>query len=549
MRDSTADERFVWWRHGVIYQIYPLSFMDSNGDGMGDLPGIIQQLDYLQELGVDAVWLSPIFRSPMKDFGYDVSDHTDVDPIFGDLATFDILLSEAHKRGLRVVLDYVPNHTSDQHPWFIESRKSKDGPKRDWYLWRDAKPDGSEPNNWVSHFGGKAWEWDDSRRHYYLHLFLKEQPDLNWRNPDVVSAMHGVMRFWMDRGVDGFRVDAVMYSIKHPDFPDNPPLYASSRYDEIGMSQEPVYTMNQPGIHDLIRSFRRICDSYDGDRVLIGETWFFDPSELVKAYGEELDEFDVPFNFTSTLLPWNADEMRASFESYYAALPKGALPNFVFGNHDIHRLATRFGSDKVRSAGMLLLTLWGIPTMYYGDEIGMHDVDVPPEAQRDVVMPDEALRRDPERTPMQWDSSPNAGFSPAGAEPWLPVAADYEAVNVEAQRSDPTSHLSFYRSLLKLRRDTPALHRGSLKFVEGLPAGVLSYVRSADGKDVLVIINFESAPVTLDVSHLAGSGAMLLSSEPGRPAEVDLGELAVGPNESLLLDLADVSSPVITSPV
>ncbi len=543
MEDTRADERLVWWRHGVIYQIYPRSFMDTNGDGIGDLRGVIQRLDYLEELGVDAIWLSPIYRSPMKDFGYDVSNHTDIDPVFGDLETFDLLLAEAHKRHLRVILDYVPNHTSDQHPWFIESRKSNDGPKQDWYLWRDAKPDGSEPNNWVSHFGGKAWEWDDSRQQYYLHLFLKEQPDLNWRNPDVVGAMHGVMRFWFDRGIDGFRVDAVMYSIKHPDFPDNPPLYESSRYAEIGMSQEPVYTMNQPGIHDLIRDFRRICDSYEGDRVMIGETWFFDPSDLVKAYGANLDEFDLPFNFTSALLPWDAEEMRAAIESYYSALPKGALPNFVFGNHDIHRLATRFGHDNIRSAGMLLLTLWGAPTMYYGDEIGMRDVDVPPELTRDVVMPDEDLRRDPERTPMQWDSTPNAGFSPAGAEPWLPVASDYEAVNVEAQQADPASHLSFYRSLLKLRRDTPALHGGSFKFVDGLPTGVLGYTRSATGQHLLVIINFESEPVTLNLAELARSAKVLLSSQLTRHAEVDIGSLAVEPHESLLLELPDSSTP------
>ncbi|MFQ5710053.1 MAG: alpha-amylase family glycosyl hydrolase, partial [bacterium] len=479
--------------------------MDSNGDGVGDLQGIIERLDYVAQLGVDAIWISPIFASPMVDFGYDVSDHQAIHPMFGDMATFDRLLAAAHARNLRLVLDYVPNHTSDQHPWFIESRSSVDNPKRDWYIWKDAKPDGSPPNNWESIFGGPAWEWDEKTQQYYLHSFLKEQPDLNWRHPEVVEAMHDVLRFWLDKGVDGFRMDAVMCCVKHADFPDNPPIRDDSPLKPFGLNLEPVYSMNQPEIHEIVRGFRSLFDRYQGERVMIGETWVFEPTELVKYYGKNLDEFHIPFNFMSTILPWDAAQMKETIAAYYAVVPPGATANFVFGNHDVHRLATRFGPENHRSVGLLLLTLSGIPTLYYADELGMEDVQVPVERRQDpwgnhASNPHDG--RDPARTPMQWDASPNAGFAPPGVETWLPIAKNHPEVNVAAQQGDPTSTLNFYKTLLKLRRQMPALRRGDFAFVEQVPTEIMAYVRSLEGQRVLVVINFEGNEHALDLSSL-----------------------------------------------
>lgn len=533
-------QEFIWWKHGVFYQIYPRSFMDTCGDGIGDLQGIIERLDYVAELGVDAIWISPIFDSPMLDYGYDVSDHKAIHPMFGDLATFERLLAAAHERNLCVVLDYVPNHTSDQHPWFIESRSSHDNPKRDWYIWKDAKPDGSPPNNWEAIFGGSAWQWDESTNQYYLHSFLKEQPDLNWRHPEVVEAMHDVLRFWLDMGVDGFRMDAIMCCIKHADFPDNPPIRENSPLKPFGFGLEPAFTMNQPKVHEMVRGLRSVLDGYEGERVMIGETWVFELAELMKYYGKNLDEFHIPFNFLSMMMPWKAKEMKQFVSAYYAAMPEGASPNFVFGSHDIHRLATRFGPENHRSAGMLLLTLWGIPTMYYADELGIEDVDVPIARRQDPWgnnTPGLDLGRDPERTPMQWDASPNAGFSPPAVETWLPVAKNYREVNVAVQQRDPTSTLNFYKTLLKLRREMPALHRGDFRFVEEVPSDIMAYVRSTVGQRVLVTINFEGNEHTLDLSSLSNSGKVLLSSQFTEFDRIVLSEILLKPHESLLIHL------------
>ncbi len=366
-----------WWRNAVFYQIYPRSFMDSNGDGVGDLQGILDRLDYLVKLGVDAVWISPIFPSPMADFGYDVADYTGIDPIFGDMETFDRLLSEAHRGGLRIVLDYVPNHSSIEHPWFIESRSSRENPKRDWYIWKDPLPDGSPPNNWEAVVGGSAWNWDDNRGQYYLAQFIKDEPDLNWLNPEVVSAMEDVLHFWLRKGVDGFRMDMLPHLVEHPDFPDNPPIPADHPFRSIGLTLEQVHTVDQPETHAIVRRFRKIFESYEGDRVIIGETPLFDMAKLASCYGQNLDEVHIPFNFKLLLTGWNAGKMKAVLEEYYAAIPEGAVPSIVFGNHDFARIATRFGRQNLRSAAVLLLTLWGVPTMYYGDEIGMENGDYP----------------------------------------------------------------------------------------------------------------------------------------------------------------------------
>jgi len=406
--------------------------MDSNGDGVGDLAGISGKLDYLQWLGVDALWISPIFPSPMADFGYDISDYIDIDPLFGTLAEFDALLAEAHRRGLKVLLDYVPNHTSDRHPWFIEARAGRLSPKRDWYIWRDPAPDGGPPNNWRSNFGGSAWQWDEDSGQYYYHAFLKEQPDLNWRNPQVRAAMLEVLRFWLERGVDGFRVDVMHHIIKDSEFRDNPPnpdyRPGMSPYRELLAT----YSTDRPEVHEIVEQMRRVVEDYD-DRMLVGEIYL--PVErLVTYYGASGNGAHLPFNFQLISLPWDARAISAAMERYYALLPGNAWPNWVLGNHDKPRIASRIGAAQARVAAMLLLTLRGTPTLYYGDEIGMEDVPISATQVRDPYeknVPGLGLGRDPERTPMQWDASPHAGFS--RADPWLPVGTSYRSVNVAAQ--------------------------------------------------------------------------------------------------------------------
>ncbi len=538
-----GDQNHVWWKHGVVYQIYPRSFMDSNGDGIGDLQGIIDRLDYLASLGIDAIWLSPIFPSPMADFGYDVSDYTGIHPDFGSLETFDQLVAEANKRGLRIILDYVPNHSSDRHPWFIESRSSRDNPKADWYYWRDPKPDGGPPNNWASAFGGPAWEWNDTRQQYYLHTFLKEQADLNWQNPDVEKTMLDVIRFWMDRGVSGLRIDVIFYILKHPDMLDNPVIYSNTHGRNMGDydNQQHIYDCDWPDQRQaFLQKLRAVFDEYE-ERAVIGETYFMDPAKLVPYYGENLNGLHVPFNFMMIHLPWNAAAFRETIQRYYDALPKGAWPNFVIGSHDEHRFATRYGPENARTAQMLLLTLWGTPTMYYGDEIGMEDVTIPPERIQDpweLQVPGLGLGRDPERTPMQWDDSDNAGFAAAGVETWLPVGENYRQVNAAAEEPDPASHLNFTRRLLKLRRDLPVLHReGTFTFLDDLPDDVLAYTRQHDGDRALIMLNYSDQHHTLDLSTLGTGGEILINTTAERSGPVDLAALELSPHEGLLVKI------------
>ena len=373
----------LWWQTGVIYQIYPRSFQDTNGDGIGDLKGIERRLDYLIGLGVDAIWISPIYPSPMADFGYDVADYCGVDSRFGALADFDNLLVQAHARGLKILLDFVPNHTSDRHPWFVESRSSRDNPKRDWYIWRDPAPDGGPPNNWISDFGGSAWEWDEATGQYYYHAFLKEQADLNWRNPAVQSAMYDVMRFWFDRGVDGFRIDVLWHMVKAADFPDNPPnpAYQPAMSDMHRVLQ--LHSTDQPEVHGIAADMRAIADSYSaegrGERVLIGEI-YLPVDRLMHYYGRERAGVHLPFNFQLVDAPWEARSLATLIADYEAALPPGCWPNWVLGNHDRPRVAAKRGQAQARVAAMLLLTLRGTPTLYYGDELGLSDVAIPPDA-------------------------------------------------------------------------------------------------------------------------------------------------------------------------
>lgn len=540
---NNASSNYLWWQKGVIYQIYPRSYQDSNGDGIGDLPGITQRLDYLSEtLGVDVVWLSPIYPSPMHDFGYDVADYCNIHPLFGDMADFDRLLKETHRRGLKLILDLVPNHTSDEHPWFLESRSSRDNPKRDWYIWRDPAPDSGPPNNWLSHFGGPAWTFDEHTGQYYMHQFVKQQPELNYRNPDVVKAMLDIMRFWLDRGVDGFRVDVIGLMMKDPLFRDEP---LDPNWDGVlPFNQlQHIYTANMPEVHDLIREMRKVLDSYD-DRMMVGETYV--PNDvLIRYYGSpDQRECHLPFNFQLILAPWKAALVRRMVDDYDAILPPDAWPNWVLGNHDQHRIATRVGPDQARVANMLLLTLRGTPTCYYGDELGMQNVPIPPEKVQDppaVNQPEIAhiVGRDPERTPMQWDASPNAGFAaPNVKELWLPLASSYKEVNVASQLNDPQSMLNFYRKLLALRKATPALQWGSYRSLE--PQSVeaqencFGFERRTADQRVLVALNFSAQEQKLSLPELA-TGRIVLSTTLDREGEVNLADFALRANEGCII--------------
>jgi alpha-glucosidase len=502
---------YKWWQTGIIYQIYPRSFQDSNGDGVGDLKGIIQRLDYLKWLGVTAVWISPIYPSPMKDYGYDISDYTGIHPLFGTMEDFDELLKEAHGRGIKLILDLVPNHTSDQHPWFLESRSSRDNPKRDWYIWRDAREDGSPPNNWLSVFGGPGWEWDQATGQYYYHAFLKEQPDLNWRNPAVQEAMLDVMRFWLDKGVDGFRVDVMWHMIKDEQLRDNPtnPDYEThmATYEQL----LPVYSTDQPEVHDIVKKMRGVLDSYS-DRMMIGEI-YLPIHKLVTYYGANNSGAHLPFNFMLLSLPWEAHRIGSAIGEYEAALPIKGWPNWVLGNHDQPRITSRIGLQQARVAGMLLLTLRGTPTIYYAEELGMRDVPIPFNEVQDpqgLNMPDKNLSRDPARTPMQWDDSQHAGFTTG--KPWLRLSSTWKRVNVNYEKRDPYSQLNFYHRLIELRQSEPSLMYGDYKPVLSNHQA-LAYIRSCEGhKSFLIVLNLSHRPCYLRIQHMEVKGKVLIST-------------------------------------
>jgi len=530
-----------WWQTGVVYQVYPRSFADADGDGTGDLRGITGRLDYLAWLGVDAIWISPFYPSPMADFGYDVADYTAVDPLFGTMDDFDQLLAAAHDRGIRVIVDYVPNHTSDQHPWFVESRSSRDNPKADWYVWRDAKPDGGLPNNWISMFAGPTWEWDASREQYYLHIFLPEQPDLNWRNPEVRSAMFDVARFWLDRGVDGFRIDVAPMVMKDPELRDNPPNpHPGREHSRLGswLTQLHVNDHNHPDMHELYRSFRALLESYPGDRVTIGELHHPDFDRWAAYYGERQDEIHVPFNFHVIHSPWTAEAIRRAVEGVEGALPAGAWASWVLGNHDQPRFASpwRAGRDQARVGMLLLLTLRGTPTIYYGEEIGMVDVPVAHEDARDPLEAREPGRgRDGCRSPMQWDASPNAGFTTPDATPWLPLAPDADRVNVAAQAEDPDSLLTLTRDLLGLRREHPVLLRGDFERFGPTPDGTFAFRRLGPEGTINVVLNFSGEARTVPDG---GPGRVLIGTHRDRDGETVERALELRPSEAVVVEIS-----------
>jgi alpha-glucosidase len=533
---------YAWWQSGVIYQVYPRSFQDSNRDGVGDLPGILARLNHLVALGVDAVWISPIYPSPMADFGYDVADYTGIDPAFGTLADFDRLVAAAHARGLRVILDYVPNHSSDRHSWFVESRGSRNNAKRDWYIWRNPAPDGGPPNNWLSEFGGPAWTLDKATGQYWYHAYLPEQPDLNWRNPEVREAMLKVLRFWLDRGVDGFRVDAIHHLFEDERLRDNPPNPEWRPGLSPARRVIRAHTMDQPEVQEAVAAMRRIADSYPDHRVLIGEA-YLPIDRLMAYYGVELSGFQLPFNFHLLSTPWEARAIAALIEGYEAALPPGAWPNWVLGNHDRSRLASRLGSAQARVAAMLLLTLRGTPTIYQGEEIGMTDVPIPPERVQDPWerrVPGLGLGRDPVRTPMQWEAGAGAGFTSA-AEPWLPLSADWQSVNVAAQERDASSMLSLYRALLALRRAEPALSVGAYAPVAVDADEVLAYERwdEATGRRLHIALNLGNRP--RELMGFVPSGRLLLSTHLTRSGEAIRGAVRLGPDEGVVVELGSTS--------
>jgi alpha-glucosidase len=551
-----------WWQVGVIYQVYPRSFQDTDGDGVGDLRGITARLDYLKGLGVDAVWVSPIYPSPMADFGYDVSDYTGVDPLFGTMEDFDALLAAAHAKGLRVILDFVPNHTSDQHPRFAESRSSQANAKRDWYLWHDAAPAGDDwkpakervPNNWMSHFGGPAWTWDEETGQFYLHSFLKAQPDLNWRNSEVRAAMYAAMRFWLDKGVDGFRMDVLWLLIKDKFFQNNPPNpeYFDAQHDVTRVL--PVHNADQAETLEIVAEMRAVMDAYGptigeavvgSSRVSIGEI-YLPLQRLVRYYGDgsravepQLNGANLPFNFQLILTRWAADTIAEMIRTYEGLLPVGAWPNYVLGNHDQSRLATRVGARQARAAAMLLLTLRGTPTMYYGDELGMVDVAIAPGQVRDPAEknePGKGRGRDPERSPMIWVNAANAGFAPPDATPWLPLMPGWETQNAAEQSKQSKSMLMLYRRLLALRRQHDTLHAGGIAEVAA-EGSVLRYRRvglpDGESTDFQVLLNLGTEVATV----VCAKGTVVLTTLlDGEGSKVE-GTVTVEAGEGLVIAL------------
>ena len=518
--ETNPKQAAPWWKHAVLYEIYPRSFQDSNGDGVGDINGIASRLGYLQGLGVDAIWITPMYPSPQIDFGYDISDYTAIDPQYGTMADFDHLVAEAKARNIRVIMDYVPNHTSDQHAWFKESRSSKTNPKRDWYIWRDPKgykADGTPipPNNWQSWFGHSAWQYDPLTRQFYYHHFYVQQPDLNWRNPQVREAMFDVLRFWMDKGVAGFRIDAVSRLFEDPNLRDDPTLPGTNAYGDVNIVHR--YTDNLPEVHEMLRAMRAVIDQYPGDPVLISEADEPNIAELAKMYGRNGDEVQLPMDFqVADINQLSVPRFRELIQQIEANAAQDQ-PYFFFGNHDQDRLWDRYGKgasdpamkDRIaRILATILLTSRATPQLYYGDEIGM--VTTPPKRIEDVKDPigiigwPKEKGRDGERTPMQWTPGLDAGFS-TSPSPWLPIAPNFHTVNVLSESTVPSSMLNWYEGLIQLRRDQPALRDGSMVMLDPANESVFSYLRKGGpGKpSILVALNFTAQPQTLRFTSLA----------------------------------------------
>lgn len=536
-----------WWKTGVIYQVYPLTFADGNGDGIGDLRGIINRLDYLNDghgdgaasLGIDAIWLSPIYKSPMVDNGYDVSDYTDICPTFGSLEEFDELLQAAHQRGIKVLMDLVVNHTSNQHDWFLESCSSRDNPKADWYLWQDPTPGQDYPNNWLSYFGGTGWTYCQSREQYYFHTFNENQPDLNWQHPDLRAAIFDIVRFWLNRGVDGFRLDASSAYCKDSLFRNNPMKYGASDKNAYN-NYHHIYDKNLPSNHRIIQDIRSILDEYD-DRLLIGETFIDNRMyDSVSFYGARGNELHLPLEFEFPFSAWFPGDIQRAIEKKERLTPDFAWPSFFLDNHDLPRHLSRWIECSLcvdtnaiaRAAATLLLTLRGTPILYYGQELGMVDNnDIPAHKLKDAAVvisetKDAPPSRDGARTPMQWEQSPQAGFSFGKAvEPWLPVHQNYPQVNVAEELAQDDSILNFYRRLIQIRRQHEALHRGTWRTLIHYPLEHLAYLRETRDEAVLVVINFAfQQPLNLDEPIDRDNWLVLLSTDYPEGKTITLAE-------------------------
>jgi alpha-glucosidase len=525
-----------WWRRGTIYQIYPLSFQDSDGDGKGDLPGILSRLGYLRWLGIDAIWLGPTYPSPMADFGYDIADFTDVNPVFGSLRDLDRLIETLHACQIRLMLDFVPNHTSNVHPWFIDSRSSRQSPKRDWYVWADPGPGGGPPNNWLSRFGGSAWQWDGATGQYYYHAFLKEQPDLNWRNPQVRAAMADVLRFWLRRGIDGFRVDAAAVLAEDALLRDEPPNPDADERTPPPELFKRIYTDSRPEVLHWLADVRAVVDEFP-HRVLLGEV---DTSHdrIAQFYGEkDRPIIHLPLNYRLLDTPWEAPKIAAMIEEYLGAVPQHGWPNWVIGSHDKKRIASIIRADQARIAAMLLFTLPGTPMFYAGDELGMAGGSMNAEQILDPFerqVPGYGLNRDPERTPMQWDDSAHAGFTTG--TPWLPVACDYLLRNVKVEHADGRSMLNLYRQLIALRHAESALATGGYTTVQ-VCDDIFVYARNDHGRRILIALNLSARPQSCQLPG-TGGGRVLLSTQLDRVAETVSDKIELGSNEGVIIGLA-----------
>jgi alpha-glucosidase len=529
MRDQT-----LWWQEGAIYQIYPRSYKDTTGNGIGDLQGILQKLDYIQELGVDALWLSPVTPSPDVDFGYDVSDYTDIDPKYGSLLDFEKLIANAERRGIKVIMDMVLNHTSDQHAWFQQSKISQDNAYHDWYIWADAASRRKAPNNWQSVFGGKAWEWEETRDQFYYHMFYKEQPDLNWRNPKARAALMDVLRFWLDKGVKGFRLDVFNVYLKDKFLRDNPTKPFGIRpFDR----QNHEYDIDQPELMDALHEIRKVLDGYQ-ETYIIGETFLSTPDKAASYSGAR--KLHQTFNFKFLECAYSPSQFAQSILDWETSLGDDAWPNYVLNNHDVKRSASRYGigedDKRLKVLAAMMLTLRGTPFIYYGEEIGMREKNLRRKEIRDPI----GKRywpffkgRDGCRTPMQWSDELNAGFS--SEEPWLPIHENFPNRNVAIQNEDPESLLNFYRQLLALRRETDALNRGEMRLLEGMPKGILAYERIYTVSEAFVLLNFRKANITCDLSKEKKVFQKVLSSVDGLYRNQAISKVHLKPDEALVL--------------
>ena len=533
---DTQAENWIWWKHGVIYQILVRSFYDADGDGNGDLQGIISKLDYLESLGITAIWLTPIFESPMYDQGYDVRDYLEIDPRYGTLEDLTELIEKAHERGIRIILDLVLNHTSNFHPWFLESRSSISNPKRDWYIWQDPV-NGGPPSNWRSAYGGSAWEWDEKTQQYYLHSFFKEQPDLNWRNKALREEFFEIMRYWLDIGIDGFRLDVINAIVKDKKFRDNPWKFSFPFF------QEHLFNRNRPKSFKIVKSLRKVVDDYD-DRMLVGEVYTLPPgdAEVVSNYlGKGDDGLHIAFDFSLIFSKWNARKYYKAIKQWYKHIPHNGWPCHVLSNHDLHRSFNRYGilrdkADKAKLAAVLLLTLKGTPFLYYGEEIGMENIKL---KRRDINDPVGKKYwpiysgRDQARTPMQWNEEENAGFT--SGLPWLKVNPGYKDKNVALQSKDPDSIFNTYKNLIHLRQKFPALQSGKWKPVNKGYSGILSYYRTYGDQMVFVVLNFTSSTKKIDLPH-GRTWKNLYSTKSLKKEKLLIGRYKLEPYEAMVLE-------------